>query len=217
MQETGSHSKVQLDFALGYTEMIWVQVHAARRWWHFQISVAVAKITFPSFHLACFAGLNGKIQNSVIIFNLSACTQTQIFLSATFPTLKISHMCMRSHLFQQKTLRPVPNVRQLAINTHSINWTNYFPPVMSTQTNQLNQCLCIDAVVFLYCYSNVPPQSCVLQVCQTARKAQLASSVLSGILSTCSDYSEDVDTDASVFSLSLQAEGRTPPYYKNKA
>lgn len=48
-------------------------------------------------------------------------------------------------------------------------------------------------------------------------KAQLAGSVLSGIPSTCLDYSEDVDTDASVFGLGVQAGGRTPPYYENKA
>lgn len=76
----------------------------------------------------------------------------------------------------------------------------------------MQRCCC-----YLDCYSNVPPQSCVLQVRQTARKAQLASSVPSGIPSTCPDYLEDVDTDDSVFSLSLQAEGRTPPYSKNKA
>lgn len=49
---------------------------------------------------------------------------------------------------------------------------------------------------------------------RSARKAQLGSSILSGIPSTCSDYWEVVDTDASVFSLSLQAGGRMPPYYK---
>lgn len=82
----------------------------------------------------------------------------------------------------------------------------------TVDSEPMHSCCC-----FLYCYSNVSPQSCVLQICQTARKAQLASSSLSGIPSTCSDYSGDADTDASVFSLSSQAEGRTPPYYKNKA
>ncbi len=39
-------------------------------------------------------------------------------------------------------------MRQLAINPHSINWTNYSPPVMNTQPIQLTQSLCIAAVVF---------------------------------------------------------------------
>lgn len=63
----------------------------------------------------------------------------------------------------------------------------------SVDSEPMHSCCC-----FLYCYSNVPPQSCILQICQTARKAQLASSVLSGIPSTCSDYSGDADTDACV-------------------
>ena len=93
-------------------------------------------------------------------------------------------------------------MRQLAINPHGINWTSYSPPVVNTQPIGLTQSRCIAAVV-VFC-SNVAPQSC-----RSAREAPLASSLLSGIPSTRSACSEDVDTDASVC--------RTPPYYRNKA
>lgn len=64
-------------------------------------------------------------------------------------------------------------MRQLAINPHSINWTALSPPVINTQTIQLTLSLCGVAVwgvfwmgggCFLYCYSNVPPRHCILQI-----------------------------------------------------
>lgn len=162
-------------------------------------------------------------------FNLSACTQRQIFLSATLPTFKASHIFMRSRLFQpwhitdksktkeKKNIKACTKCATACHESTQHKLDQLFSSCHehtghSVDSEPMHSCCC-----FLYCYSNVPPQSCVLQICQTARKAQLASSVLSGIPSTCSDYSEDVDTDASVFSLGLQAGGRTPPYYKNKA
>lgn len=216
MQETGSHSAVQLDFALGYTE---IKLHAARRWWHFQISVAVAKITFPSFHLACFAGFNGKIQNSVIILICLLAHKHRFFFQQHFQHWKY-HTCLCAPIYFNSDEKDIKACTKCATACHKYTQHKldqlfsscHEHTDQSVESVSVHRCCC-----FLYCYSNVPPQSCVLQVCQTARKAQLASSVLSGILSTCSDYSEDVDTDASVFSLSLQAEGRTPPYYKNKA
>lgn len=52
----------------------------------------------------------------------------------------------------KQTLRPVPNVRQLAINPLSINWTNYSPPVRNIQPIQQTQSLCRAAVVvFFFC------------------------------------------------------------------
>lgn len=152
------HSTVQLDLALGYTEMIWERAHAPRRWWHFQITIAVTGITFPSFHLGRFAGFISKIKNIMIIL-ICLPAHKHLFFSLQHYQHSKHHTClyaliyfnpdtsMPSRLRKKKTLKPVPNVRQLAINPHGINWTNYSPPVINTQPIQLTQSLCI-AVVF---------------------------------------------------------------------
>lgn len=224
------HSTVKLDLALGYIEMIWVWVHAPRRWWHFQISVSVARITFPSFHLGCFAGFNVKIKKIKILWVFQfVCLHTNADLSFGNITniQNITHVCAciyfnhnTSMMNRRRKKKHIKACTKCATACHKSTQHKldqllsscHDHTAHSVDSESVHSCCC-----FLYCYSNVPPQSCVLQICQTGRKAQLASSVLSGIPSTCSDYSEDVDTDASVFSLSLQAGGITPPYYKNKA
>ena len=90
------------------------------------------------------------------------------------------------------------DVRQLALNSHQINWTNYSPPVVNKRSVRLTPSLCIAAAVvctaILMCHHRAACYRCA----RKARKAQLAGSIPSGIPSTCSDYSGDVNTDACV-------------------
>lgn len=221
------HSTVQLDLALGYTEMIWERAHAPQRWWHFQITIAVARITFPSFHLGRFAGFISKIKNIMIILICLPAHKHWIFSLQHYQHSKHHTRLYDLIYFNPDTSMPTrlrkKNIKactKCATACHKSTWhklDQLFSSCHEHAAHSVDSESMHSRCCFLYCYSNVPPQSCVLQICQTARKAQLASSVLSGIPSTCSDYSEDVDTDASVFSLSLQAGGRTPPYSRNKA
>lgn len=109
---------------------------------------------------AFFTGFNGKIKNIVIIWMCLLAHKHRFFSFGNNYQHSKHHTCSCAPIYinpwhindklkpEKKTLRPIPNLRQLAINPHSINWTNYSPPVMNTESIQLTQSLCIAAVVF---------------------------------------------------------------------
>ena len=68
---------------------------------------------------------------------------------------------------REKLKLPVQNVRQLALHSHRMNWTNYSPPVMNNRSIRLTKSC-------LYCYTNVPPQGCVIQMCQKSQESSVS-------------------------------------------
>lgn len=195
MQERGSHSTLQLGLAPRYAEIIPASVHAPWRWWHFLISVALPRIAFPSFSLDYFIGFNGKIKKKCSeYFNLSAC------ILKLFPPFQEHHVCTFIYFNSDTSMT---NWRRKKKKRTAC--TKCATACHKSTPHKLDQLFSSCHEHTAHSVDSEPMHSCccfctAILMChhRAARKAQLASSVLSGIPSTCSGYSGDADTDARV-------------------